>query len=165
MSKRALIVVGTDLSTPGNRAAAYAVGLAARVGARLLMVHVFDGFYSLPRELVRPQGPNEVAVRQGERLAKLRKLAGTLARPGVPIECMAVHGTAQEELPRIAEARRAQLLVLGSHGHGVDNRYFLESVADCVARCSPAPVLIVRGQPKPWTSDVARPAAPSLAGS
>jgi nucleotide-binding universal stress UspA family protein len=120
----------------------------------VLLVHVFDGPFMLPRELTRQPSAAETAARVKEVEAKLRRLAETLDNNGVQRECIAVHGVARDEVPRLAEQHHAALIVMGSHGQGTSGGYFLGSVADAIVRSAPVPVLIVRGDAQPWTADV-----------
>jgi nucleotide-binding universal stress UspA family protein len=146
-----LILAATDFSEAGNAAAAYAVSLAAPVGARVVLVHVFDGRFMLPRELALPPEESTIAARTARVSATLDELAATLATDSVPIECLAIHGVEREEVPALAKRLAAMLIVLGAHGHGPGG-YFLGSVADAITRTSPVPVLIVRGDAPHWSA-------------
>ena len=66
----------------------------------------------------------------------------TIVRVGVPAD----------EIVRYAAEQRADLLVLGKHGHGMLRRFFLGSVADRVVRHADCPVMltplpVLRSQP------------------
>ena len=52
-------------------------------------------------------------------------------------------GSAAPEIVRYAEAHGAQVIVLGSHGHGIVRRFMLGSVADRVLRQASCPVMLV----------------------
>ena len=52
-------------------------------------------------------------------------------------------GTAAIEIARYANEHAADVIVLGSHGHGVVKRYMLGSVAERVIRQATCPVLVV----------------------
>lgn len=49
-----------------------------------------------------------------------------------------------EEIVKTAAGERADLIVLGTHGRGGVERFFLGSVADRVIRTAPCPVVTVR---------------------
>jgi nucleotide-binding universal stress UspA family protein len=53
-------------------------------------------------------------------------------------------GVPHEEIVALAEAERADLVVIGTHGRGGLGRAVLGSVADRVVRLAPCPVLSVR---------------------
>jgi nucleotide-binding universal stress UspA family protein len=79
---------------------------------------------------------------QGEAvLAPVRKFA---AQHGWNASMVYVHGPAAEEIATLANETRADLIVMGSHGHSALGNVVLGSVANGVlARCN-APVLLVR---------------------
>jgi nucleotide-binding universal stress UspA family protein len=47
---------------------------------------------------------------------------------------------------RAAKSRRADLIVVGTHGRGVIPKFFLGSVADRVIKTATCPVTAVRGR-------------------
>ena len=53
-------------------------------------------------------------------------------------------GVPFEEIVKIAEEERADMIVMGTHGRGGLNRMLLGSVAERVIRLAPCPVLTVR---------------------
>ena len=55
-------------------------------------------------------------------------------------------GVAHEQIARVARARHAKLIVMGTHGRTGIARFFLGSVAARVAATAPCPVLTVRGR-------------------
>jgi nucleotide-binding universal stress UspA family protein len=63
-------------------------------------------------------------------------------RPHIHLEV--TDGDPAAAILRVAEQRRADLIVLASHGRGATGRLVFGSVADRLAHASPVPVLIVR---------------------
>ena len=57
-----------------------------------------------------------------------------------------LEGVAHEQIVRAARARRADLIVVGTHGRSGLARFFLGSVAGRVATMATCPVLTVRGR-------------------
>jgi nucleotide-binding universal stress UspA family protein len=85
--------------------------------------------------------------------AYLEVVAEPLRQHGRDVETLVVFGNPAGQI--IALATTADLVVIGSHGHGAVGRFMLGSVADQVARHAPVPTLIVReGQA---TAPAARP--------
>ena len=76
----------------------------------------------------------------------LEAIAEPLREQGRHVETMVVFGNPAGQI--IALAATADLVVIGSHGHGAVGRFVLGSVADQVARHAPVPTLIVRGGPE-----------------
>jgi nucleotide-binding universal stress UspA family protein len=57
-----------------------------------------------------------------------------------------MEGSPYEVIARAARSRRADVLVLGTHGRTGLSRFFLGSVAARVLASAPCPVLTVRGR-------------------
>ena len=74
---------------------------------------------------------------------QLVELAATLRLDPRRVSLDVVVGPAAFEIVRHADERGADLLVLGSHGHGVIRRFLLGSVAERVLREAGCPVMIV----------------------
>jgi nucleotide-binding universal stress UspA family protein len=54
-------------------------------------------------------------------------------------------GVAHEQIVRLAKTKRADLVVMGTHGRSGLQKLFLGSVAGRVVIAAPCPVLTVRG--------------------
>ena len=55
-------------------------------------------------------------------------------------------GVAADAIARAARAKRAKLIVMGTHGRTGLRRLFMGSVAERVVGTAPCPVLTVRGK-------------------
>jgi len=77
--------------------------------------------------------------------AYLEAVAAPLREQGRDVDTLVAFGNPAEQILALAAA--ADLVVMGSHGHGGVRRFVLGSVADQVARHAPVPVMIVRGGP------------------
>ena len=78
-----------------------------------------------------------------------KKLAGLLARArkaGVRAKTVLIEGVAAERIVAAARRRRADLIVIGTHGRTGLARLMLGSVASRVVATSGCPVLTVRGR-------------------
>jgi nucleotide-binding universal stress UspA family protein len=137
------ILVGID----GSAAAAAALGWAAREArlreARLLVVHA----WTLPvLAYAAPYG----GTLTGDVLDANRQAAedvveaalGTAELEGIDVDSSVVEGPAAESL--LAAAEGADLLVVGSRGHGGFAGLLLGSVSQQCAQHAPCPVVIVR---------------------
>jgi universal stress protein A len=136
------ILVAVDFSKDTDRIGERALALARASGARLTFAHVvaavlqeplFDVVTSLPLDLEAQLVDN---AREG--LGKLTQ------RLGIPdAECVVEVGTPKAAIVRAAQERRADLIVLGSHGvHGLG--ILLGSTANSVLHSAPCDVLAVR---------------------
>ncbi|HTX62671.1 MAG TPA: universal stress protein [Acidimicrobiales bacterium] len=135
------IVVGMDGSAAAKEALAWAAVEAERRGDTVEVVLVWDNPY---REMWLPAiGPAHDPLGHF-RLALDRTVAAVLGeRPDVKVETSVVEGHAAQVL--VDRARGADLLVVGSRGHGVFAGAFLGSVSFNCAAHAPCPVVVVRG--------------------
>jgi nucleotide-binding universal stress UspA family protein len=87
------------------------------------------------------------AVRQyyaDEAARVLAPIERFLARHTLTFRTQTVVGHAAEEIVRAATRQRAQLVVMGTHGHGLLGRALMGSVAQKVVGSSSVPVLLVK---------------------
>lgn len=126
------IVVGTDLSGGAAEAVSQAGAWAQRTGGQLLVVHV------APDEIFRALETPKVLDAIQERVQT--QLEGT----GVVAEVVLGAGSPHTELVRIADERKAPLVVVGASGAGGLNRAIFGSTAGQVVRYAHCPVLVAR---------------------
>jgi nucleotide-binding universal stress UspA family protein len=135
----ATIVVGTDGSKGSEAALSEGLDLAKRLGAKVLVVavaHVSDLL-----------GGSVYQHKLSEHLDRARAAldaARTMAEEaGVEAEFEIFEGDAAEEIAMIAERRDADLVVVGTRGHGGVAGSLLGSVSADVVRRSKRPVVVV----------------------
>jgi nucleotide-binding universal stress UspA family protein len=140
MTENTRIVVGVDGSPPSIRALRWAVRQAELTGAEVEAVTVWSypsgyGFAAVSDGAVDFEGDaGKVLV---DALAEVSDIA-----PDVVIEPSVVHGHAADVLVR--EAKDADLLVVGSGGHGGFTGMLLGSVSQHCVQHAGCPVLVVR---------------------
>lgn len=136
----ATIVIGTDGSKGSEAALSEGLDLAKRLGAKVLVVaiaaHVSDVL-----------GGSVYKDKVSEHLNRARAaldVARTMAEEaGVEAEFEVFEGDAAEEIAMIAESRDADLVVVGTRGHGGIAGSLLGSVSADVVRRSKRPVVVV----------------------
>lgn len=64
----------------------------------------------------------------------------------VPVEHLLEEGNPSAEILRVAQERRCDLIVMGTHGRTGLHRLLMGSVAEHVVRKAPCPVLVVKTQ-------------------
>jgi len=135
------ILLATDLSHASDVATDWAFDLAARLGAALLVFSVID-----QRELRLPGGRFRARVDQVRELREVaaQHLVQRGRRTGVPVTFLVWDGDPAESIVAVAQAERADLLLVGSHGRGALGRLLLGSVSDYVVRNALCPVLVAR---------------------
>lgn len=139
----ALIVVGIDGSEQSKHALRWALDEARLRGASLRVVYawtlpVYVGYGVAPAAVLDPQSLRAAANERVD--ATVEEVVG--AAKDVPIERRAVEGLAAQSL--VEEAKDADLLVVGSRGHGGFTGLLLGSVSQQCAHHAPCPIVIVR---------------------
>jgi nucleotide-binding universal stress UspA family protein len=149
MSRIRTIVHPTDFSRASTPAFKRAVELAKDRRAQLLVVHVLapvapimmaDGYVA-----PKVYEDMEAAARAGAQ-KQLRRLVDQATRAGVRVKPLLLEGIAHERIAQAARSRKADLVVIGTHGRTGFARFFLGSVASRVLAICPCPVLTVRGK-------------------
>ena len=138
------IVLATDFSDNSMRAFPLGQSLAARLGARVTLMHVVERFpidAMLGKELTR-----DTSTRLMERArSRLTELSESLRKKsGFQADIMVRFGTPFAEIARGAKALDASLIVLATHGYAGFKHVYLGSVAERVVRHAHCPVLVVR---------------------
>ena len=132
------IVVGIDQSIEAKAALRFALEEARFRRASLLAVHAMDPFGTYPSLAVDVSAVHRAA----EDLLENVVSEVTGADDGVEIDRRVVEGAPGAVL--VAEARGADLLVVGSRGHGGFAGLLLGSVSQQCAHHAECPVVIVR---------------------
>jgi nucleotide-binding universal stress UspA family protein len=136
----ATIVVGTDGSTGSEAALSEGFDLAKRLGAKVLVVAVTAHVSDLLGGSVYKHKLSEHLDRARAALDAARTMA---EEAGVEAEFEIFEGDAAEEIAMIAESRDADLVVVGTRGHGGIAGSLLGSVSADVVRRSKRPVVVV----------------------
>lgn len=146
------VLLATDLSAASEAATLRALGLAADLGASVLVVSVIDA-----RSLRLPGGAFSRRVDQvrAVREAAVRELVARGRAFGVRVDFLIWQGEPGEAIVEAATAEQVDLIIVGSHGRGAVSRFLIGSVSDHVVRNAPAPVLVVRPATEAATSGLA----------
>jgi len=148
MSRIRRVLHPTDFSRASTAAFKRAVEMAKSNRAELLLVHVMvpavplmgDGYVS-----PKVYEDLEAAARSAAQ-KQLRKLVDKAKQAGARVKGLLLEGVAHERIAQAARSRKADLVVIGTHGRTGFAKLFLGSVASRVLAVSPCPVLTVRGK-------------------
>lgn len=152
------LLVPTDFSENSKKALVYAVRLAQRNSASLILLHVFESL-EFERQL-----PQDFSYESNEELRKLFDAARrrseerlvTLSRgvqeSNVRVETSQRLGTPYEEIVKVAKEREVDLIVIATHGYTGLKHFLLGSTTERVANVSPCPVLVVRQEERDFVS-------------
>jgi nucleotide-binding universal stress UspA family protein len=143
MKLPSIILVPTDFSAVAEDALRYAVALAKRLDARLVVLDVIGipalGVPELGLAVTSAMIESTVIANR----ATLDELVENHCK-GVPCEPLLRTGDARDVINAVATEVKADLIVMGSHGRRGIARFVLGSVAEAVVRTAPCPVLTVR---------------------
>lgn len=146
------ILVPVDFSANSTRALNYAHGLAQRLGAALHLVHVCE----VPSIMTPALDAYAIAYadwnqRLGEEAKReLNTMMTTLGDVTVTSEVL--FGSPASSIVEAANTNKADMIVMGTHGHGAVLHLLLGNVAERVVRTAACPVLTIR-EPKPEKDD------------
>jgi len=137
----------TDFSRASKGAFDRAVEMARANGAELLLVNVFTpSIPPLGEAYVSPRAYAELeASARAYAKKRLDALVAKARRAGARVRGLLLEGLAHEGIAQVARRKRADLLVMGTHGRTGLARFFLGSVASRVLAIAPCPVMTVRG--------------------
>jgi len=137
-----VIVVGVDRSEHADRALAFAAEEAALRGARLVIVYAWELPTLISPSGVPAPGYFEDLRDDAESIVQAAVARAAALQPGVAGEGKAIGGQPAAVLLR--EAEHADMIVVGSRGHGGFSSLLLGSVSQQVVHYVPCPVVIVR---------------------
>jgi nucleotide-binding universal stress UspA family protein len=140
------ILIATDGSAAAHEAVELGVELARDEGAEAIFVHAVERYHlvSMNGFGLMGQVPYEPTDWDEEVLEDAKAVA---ERQGVPAGTALLRGDPVLEIVRHAEAIDADLVVVGSRGHGTIASALLGSVSRGILRSSTRPVLVVRAAP------------------
>jgi nucleotide-binding universal stress UspA family protein len=139
------IIHPTDFSECAEQARALAVQLARALGAELILLYVAVEAPLFREGLTRPGALERFFDEQREWARRaLEERAAEARGQGVPTLARLVTGAPHQAIVETAKGEGAALIVMGTHGRGALERFFLGSVADRVIRAAPCPVVTRR---------------------
>ncbi len=135
------IVCATDGSEHARKALSLARDLAKLHGAQLFLVHAYPSM----SDLLGFKDYSSIAthrIANGQKILDeaLEALQGT----GIVVETELLEGPTAEAILKVAETRKADLIVLGARGLSPITGLLLGSVSQKILHHAPCPVLVVR---------------------
>ena len=138
------IIAAVDFSDITDAVIETAVGFAEKYESVLWVIHVaepdpdFVGYEAGPDE-VREQVAEDFHYQHRELQEKVR----ALREEGLDAHALLIQGPISEKILEEAEKLDAEMIVIGSHGHGAVYHVLLGSVSEGVIKDARCPVLIV----------------------
>ena len=147
------ILLATDGSTEAELAADTASALAKRTGSELHVLHVLG----LPIDTQDPSSFEPEVRRQMEERSRatLEELVGGIESSGGKVAGSHLGvGRPDAQIVEKAEEIGTGLIVMGSRGYGPIRRALIGSVSDSVVRHAHCPVMVVRGEPLAFPTNI-----------
>jgi nucleotide-binding universal stress UspA family protein len=139
------ILVGLDASPRATDVLATSADLARRAGGKLILFRAVGVPHEIPAEAYSMTPASLAELLEREAKSYLVKLAQEL--PPDMIEDIVVHvGTPWQGICAAADQRKADLIVIGSHGYAGLDRLIGTTAAKVVNHAKQS-VLVVRGRP------------------
>jgi nucleotide-binding universal stress UspA family protein len=136
------IIVPSDFTVFSDHALEYAVVIAKRFRASLLIMHVIEPFtYSVTdmMQVVDHYVPLKTIAQP-----MLENLQNRASKVGVKSSNFVTKGTPYLEIIKKARKEGADLIVMGTHGRTGAKHLLMGSVAERVVRMAPCPVLTLK---------------------
>jgi nucleotide-binding universal stress UspA family protein len=132
------VAVGLDGSNGARQALPFAVELAKRDGAKLVLVHV--------EEDIAGEGGGPIRLNEDEIQAEIKRLAAELAAEGLETQVSMTNvflGGPAPAIAKLADEADADLIVVGTRGQSTIVGVVLGSVAQRLLHLAHQPVLVV----------------------
>jgi nucleotide-binding universal stress UspA family protein len=141
------ILIATGGSPWSDAAAAYAIALAAHLGADLCILAVLNvsGVYAMPDVMASSELFMESVEQQGQEM--LAHTAARAIQAGVPHVALLKWGNVAETILQTAAEEHCDLIVLGSRGLSGFKRLMLGSISNAVAAKAQCPILVIKQPP------------------
>jgi nucleotide-binding universal stress UspA family protein len=144
------ILCPIDFSPSALQAFGFALDLARQAGGLVTLFHVVEWLpEDEPRASIHFNVPEFRGYMVDDAQRRLRSLVAEESRAWCEIDDLIVAGRAHREILRAAEARSADLIVMGAQGRGGVELALFGSTTQQVVRGAACPVLTVRGAAQP----------------
>lgn len=143
-----LLIVPVDFSDVSGRVLAAAETEARFRGAGILLLHVIEpaaevaGFETDP-QMMRLRIDQDLEDEKRIESVRLREMSAGVQSRGLPCETSVKFGLPTDEILAAAKEHGAEMIVMGSHGHGALYHLFSGSVVTGVLKQAACPVLVV----------------------
>jgi universal stress protein A len=137
------ILFASDFSSASRRAFAKALYMARAFHSELTLFHAVEMTAPVVSAATWNAIEREARAAAQKELDRLQRAA---RKAGVRAMTVIVEGYAADQIVRVAKARRAHLIVMGTHGRTGFSRMVMGSVATRVIASALCPVMTVRGK-------------------
>lgn len=133
------VLVATDGSEMGQRAVGWAASLAARLGAGVVLAHVFEPLAHLGGD----EPVDLAALREQAGVDLVQRWSAPLVTAGLDFDAVVVEGKPADAIAALAAERGADLVVVGARGLSPVRRLVMGSTSQRLPQVSTVPVVII----------------------
>lgn len=138
------ILVCIDLSESAEKIMKKAVQIATGLSAKIWLVHVAEPEPDFVGFDVGPQSVRDSLSKLfHEEHRQLQEIATQLRNQGLDTTALLLQGATVETILKEASKLEADMIIVGSHGHGAMYQLLVGSVSEGVLQNSKCPVLVV----------------------
>ena len=140
------IIVATDGSKYSDTAVREAIGISKRRGSTLIAISVVPSEGASPFDIVHTEMMKETIVDKELKMAEctIKDLKELSAKEGVSVTGLIYTGKPYEAIITTAKEKKADLIVVGSHGRSGIDRLLMGSVTERVIGLAECAVLVVK---------------------
>jgi nucleotide-binding universal stress UspA family protein len=138
------ILVPVEHSDADRTILAHAQNLARLTHAKLLLLHVADGWAARNYDALELRESEEMQ----EDRAYLEQLAGDVRSGGFEVDAKLAMGDPASEILRVADESGVDLIAMATHGHRFIADVIKGATADRVRHLAKVPVLMIRHEAK-----------------
>lgn len=139
------ILVPIDFSPDADQALEYAIELAQKLQAGLMLLHVIQLTPMTAGDMFGYSLEVYLEAMESEAQKRMQALLHRVHREGLQGEMTIVQGVPFQAIVDMAESQDIDLIVMGTHGRTGLSHALMGSVAERVVRLAPCPVLVTRG--------------------
>lgn len=142
-----IILVPTDFSKYSDNAIAHAYDIAENRNAKIYLLHVIPKIdqwaitTSLSEQVINQLQSESIKEAKRKMDVEIKKILNTST---IEVVCDARVGTPFEEILKVQQEQKADLIVIASHGRTGIRNILIGSVAEKVIRNATCPVYLVR---------------------
>jgi nucleotide-binding universal stress UspA family protein len=142
------IIVPVDFSDVTDRVVAVAENMARALNASLRLLHCVQAYPQIVgagemAPVIVPEPDVPLAERFPQQQHQLAALVSSLRDKGIDADFRLIEGLPPDEIVSFADQLDAEMIVLGSHGHGALYELMVGTVTQAVLKHTRHPVLVV----------------------
>ncbi len=141
------ILAPVDFSDVSKEALEAATGLAKQLGARMVVLHAVEPVY-FAGTMFGPEinVPQLVEEQRRAAASAIDDIVARLKKKEIGAVGMVETGVPHDVILRVADEKKCDLIVVGTHGRSGVTHFLLGSVAEKVVRAAKCPVMTLRGK-------------------